>query len=103
METGSTTHPRAAAQNESERGQPTSEDIEYVGMRVDGTPLVLKLTDHERLTPDRSLELVRHSPGGFDWGYTGSGLRNSPVRSCSTTTTTRASLTNTTSSSAIRS
>lgn len=47
--------------------------VEYVGMRVDGTPLVLKLTDHERLTPDRSLELVRHSPGGFDWGYTGSG------------------------------
>lgn len=47
--------------------------VEYVGLRVDGTPLVLKLTDHERLTPDRSLELVRHSPGGFDWGYTGSG------------------------------
>lgn len=72
METGSTTHPRAAAQNESERGQPTSDDVEYVGMRVDGTPLVLKLTDHKRLTPDRSLELVRHSPASFDWGYTGS-------------------------------
>ena len=72
METGSTAHPRTAAQNESERGQPTSDDVEYVGMRVDGTPLVLKLTDHKRLTPDRSLELVRHSPAGFDWGYTGS-------------------------------
>ena len=47
--------------------------VEYVGMRVDGTPVVLNLTDHERLTPDRSLELVRHSPAGFDWGYTGSG------------------------------
>ena len=47
--------------------------VEYVVIRVDGTPLVLKLTDHERLTPDRSLKFVRHSPGGFDWGYTGSG------------------------------
>jgi hypothetical protein len=73
METDSTTHPRAVVQDESERSQPTADDVEYVGMCVDGTPLVLKLTAHERLTPDRSLELVRHSPGGFDWGYTGSG------------------------------
>jgi hypothetical protein len=35
--------------------------------------LEVKLTAHERLTPDRSLDLVRHSPAGFDWGYTGSG------------------------------
>jgi len=55
------------------RSQANRDHVEYVGLRVDGTPLVLKLTDHERLTPDRSLELVRHSPGGFDWGYTGSG------------------------------
>ncbi|WP_435197602.1 DUF6166 domain-containing protein [Natronomonas sp. EA1] len=73
METDSTTNPRAPAQNESERSQPTPADVEYVGMRVNGTPVVLKLTDHERLTPDRGLGLVRHSPAGFDWGYTGSG------------------------------
>ena len=42
-------------------------------MRVDGTPVVLNLTAHECLAPDRSLDLVRHSPAGFDWGYTGSG------------------------------
>ena len=47
--------------------------VEYVGMRVDGTPLVLQLTDHKRLSPDRSLDLVRHNPAGFDWGNTGSG------------------------------
>lgn len=55
------------------RSRANRDHVEYVGMHVDGTPLVLKLTDHERLTPDRSLELVRHSPGGFDWDYTGSG------------------------------
>nr|WP_281172089.1 DUF6166 domain-containing protein [Haloplanus natans] len=42
-------------------------------MRVDGTPVVLNLITHERLSPDRSFGLVRHSPAGFDWGYTGSG------------------------------
>jgi len=73
MEPNSTNHPRAVVQAESEHSQPTANDVEYVGMRVDGTPVVLNLTEHERLTPDRSLELVRHSPGGFDWGYVGSG------------------------------
>jgi hypothetical protein len=73
METDSTTHPRTVVQDESEHSQSTADDVEYVGMRVDGTPVVLKLTDHERLSPERSLDLVRHSPAGFDWGYTGSG------------------------------
>jgi len=73
MKTGSTNHPRAAVQNDSERCQANADHVEYVGMRVDGTPVVLKLTEHEHLSPDRSLDLARHSPAGFDWGYTGSG------------------------------
>jgi len=73
METNSTTDPRATVQDASEPSQANADRVEYVGMRVDGTPVVLNLTEHERLSPDRSLELVRHSPGGFDWGYTGSG------------------------------
>ncbi|QKY18480.1 MULTISPECIES: DUF6166 domain-containing protein [Halobacteriales] len=73
MKTDSTNHPRAAVQDDSEQCQTNADHVEYVGMRVDGTPVVLKLTEHERLSPDRSLDLVRHSPAGFEWGYTGSG------------------------------
>jgi hypothetical protein len=73
METNSTTDPRAVVQDTNERCQTNADRVEYVGMRVDGTPVVLNLTEHERLAPDRSLDLVRHSPAGFDWGYTGSG------------------------------
>nr|WP_240149937.1 DUF6166 domain-containing protein [Haloarcula sp. JP-Z28] len=69
----STTDPRAVVQDASERWQASADCVEYVGMRVDGTPVVLNLTAHERLSPDRSLGLVRHSPAGFDWGYMGSG------------------------------
>lgn len=29
--------------------------------------------DEKNITPDRSLELVNHSPDGFAWGYLGSG------------------------------
>ena len=32
-----------------------------------------KRPGQERLTPERSLELVNHSPSGFEWGYGGSG------------------------------
>ena len=73
METNSTTDPRAVVQDASERWQASADCVEYVGMRVEGTPVVLNLTAHERLSPNRSLRLVRHSPAGFDWGYTGSG------------------------------
>jgi Family of unknown function (DUF6166) len=31
------------------------------------------LVDGERLTPDESLKVWRHSPSGFSWGYGGSG------------------------------
>jgi hypothetical protein len=34
---------------------------------------VEKRPGQERLTPERSLELVNHSPSGFEWGYGGSG------------------------------
>ena len=47
--------------------------VEYVGLRVNGTAVVLNLTDRRQLTPDRSLDLARHSPTGFEWGYAGSG------------------------------
>ncbi|MFC7164664.1 DUF6166 domain-containing protein [Halospeciosus flavus] len=73
METNSTTDPRTVVQDASERWQASADCVEYVGMRVDRTPVVLNLTAHERLSPNRSLGLVRHSPAGFDWGYTGSG------------------------------
>jgi hypothetical protein len=72
METNSTTDPRAVVQDADERCQASTDRVEYVGMRVDGSPVVLNLTAHERLSPNRSLGLVRHSPAGFDWGYTGS-------------------------------
>ncbi len=47
--------------------------VEYVGFRVDGRAVVVNLSEHRRLTPDRSLDLVNHSPTGFEWGYSGSG------------------------------
>jgi hypothetical protein len=49
------------------------DSIEYIGFRVDGQAVVLNFSEHQRLTPDRSLDLVNHSPTGFEWGYTGSG------------------------------
>jgi len=47
--------------------------VEYVRFRVDGQAVVLNLSEHRRLSPERSLDLVNHSPTGFEWGYTGSG------------------------------
>ena len=49
------------------------DSVEYVGFRVDGRAIVLNLSEHRRLSPDRSLDVVNHSPSGFEWGYTGSG------------------------------
>jgi hypothetical protein len=57
-----------------EQALPTSDrDIVYVGYRQKGQAIVEKLPCQERLTPDRSLELMNHSPSGFEWGYGGSG------------------------------
>ena len=49
------------------------DSVEYVGFRVDGQAVVLNLSKHRRLSPERSLDVVNHSPTGFEWGYTGSG------------------------------
>ena len=49
------------------------DSVEYVGFRVDGQAVVLNLSEHRRLSPEQSLDLVNHSPTGFEWGYTGSG------------------------------
>jgi hypothetical protein len=49
------------------------DSVEYVGFRVDGRAIVLNLSEHRRLSPDRSLDVVNHSPSGFEWGYAGSG------------------------------
>ena len=45
----------------------------YVGYRRRGRAIVEKQSDQQQLTPEQSLELVNHSPSGFEWGYSGSG------------------------------
>ena len=52
---------------------PSDRDVAYVGYRQSGQAIVEKQPDQERLTPERSLQLVNHSPSGFEWGYGGSG------------------------------
>ncbi|WP_423751857.1 DUF6166 domain-containing protein [Salinirarus marinus] len=57
-----------------EQTRPASDcDIAYVGYRQSGQAIVEKRPGQERLTPERSLALVNHSPSGFEWGYGGSG------------------------------
>ena len=36
------------------------DSIEYIGFRVDGQAVVLNLSEHQRLTPDRSLGVVTY-------------------------------------------
>ena len=48
-------------------------DVVYVGYRRQGRVIVEKRPDQEQLTPERSHELVNHSPSGFEVGYCGSG------------------------------
>jgi hypothetical protein len=54
-------------------GQAHRDAVEYVGFHVDGQAVVLNLSEHRRLSLERSLDLVNHSPSGFEWGYSGSG------------------------------
>ncbi|WP_458210272.1 DUF6166 domain-containing protein [Haladaptatus sp. NG-SE-30] len=56
-----------------QRGISDDVDVVYVGYRRRGRAIVEKQPDQEQLTLDRSLELVDHSPSGFEWGYGGSG------------------------------
>ena len=48
-------------------------NVVYVSYRRRGDAIVEKRPGQERLTPEWSLELVNHSPSGFEWGYGGSG------------------------------
>ena len=45
----------------------------YVGRRHQGALVVIRLPEGTELTPERSLDLVKHSPSGFEVGYRGSG------------------------------
>lgn len=45
----------------------------YIGQRRQGTLEVVRTPDGTQLTPNRSLELVNHSPNGSEVGYRGSG------------------------------
>ena len=73
MKTEPTDYPSTEVQTASDPSPMNKAPVEYVGMRVDDRPVVLNLTEHERLTPDRSLDLVRQSLSGFEWDDTGSG------------------------------
>ncbi|WP_257300567.1 DUF6166 domain-containing protein [Haloarchaeobius sp. FL176] len=64
-----TTNAPSLEQTPSER----EHTVVYLGYRKRGKSIVKKQPDGERLTPARSLELVSHSPTGFEWGYGGSG------------------------------
>jgi hypothetical protein len=64
---------RTSATRSNEQTRPTGDrDVVYVGYRRRGDAIVEKRPGQERLTPERSLELVNHSPSGFEWGYGGS-------------------------------
>ena len=48
----------------------------YLGKRTEDGCRVYKIHEDmsiEELTPDKSLEVMNHSPTGFEWGYGGSG------------------------------
>ena len=66
-------HPTSSGVQTEARAPRRDDPVEYVGFRVDGRAVVLNLSEHRRLSPDRSLDVVNHSPSGFDWGYAGSG------------------------------
>ena len=48
-------------------------EIRYIGSREQGEMVVTTHPGGERLTPERSLQIARHSPSGFAVGYRGSG------------------------------
>ena len=45
----------------------------YVGRRRQGELIVIRLPEGTELMPERSLDIVNHSPSGFEVGYRGSG------------------------------
>jgi hypothetical protein len=70
---GNTRPPTSNGVQAAARANRRDESVEYVGFSVDGRAVVLNLSERGRLTPERSLALVNHSPSGFEWGYGGSG------------------------------
>lgn len=50
-----------------------ADEVRYVGTRVRGRARVTAYPGERKLTPSRSLQVERHSPSGFEWGYGGSG------------------------------
>lgn len=68
-------HPLGDISESRAAGRTVHEEVPvtYVGIRQHGTPVVVREQEETRLTPDRSLEVVNHSPTGFEWGYSGSG------------------------------
>jgi len=61
--------------DETTTAQSTTEttEVRYVGTRVRGGVRVTTYPGGQELTPSRSLDVERHSPAGFEWGYGGSG------------------------------
>lgn len=45
----------------------------YKGMRIDGDAQVLVMTDKTMQPLPVRLDVIEHSPDGFEWGYAGSG------------------------------
>ena len=54
--------------------QSHRDTVEYVGFHVDGQAVFLNFSEYRRLSLERSLDLVNHSPSGFNCGYSGSGF-----------------------------
>jgi len=60
------------------RGEPArvisiAKGKRYVGRIVDGRPIVEIMQGENRRPLPLRLDLARHSPSGFNWGYLGSG------------------------------
>ena len=70
---GNARHPSSNRVQSETLAKQNGDHIEYIGFRVDGHAVVLNLSEHRRLSLDRSLDLVNHSTKGFEWGYAGSG------------------------------
>ena len=51
----------------------SSASIKYISCRAESQGIPLKRYKYWQLSPERSLDTVRHSPSGFEVGYRGSG------------------------------
>lgn len=53
--------------------EPLGDDVVYRGYRLGEFGHLVVTAGDRRLLPDLSLTFRRHSPNGFEWGYSGSG------------------------------